>query len=93
MGQQLEITLPEEAKKDSEFELKVTYKSTAESKVFNWVDKDKTKQLTADGTAWEENFINFLTNKIDKIEGSENVSISINGDKPKPIKEIKKKIN
>mgnify|MGYP003669966256 FL=1 len=57
------------------------------------VDKDKTKQLTADGTAWEENFINFLTNKIDKIEGSENVSISINGDKPKPIKEIKKKIN
>ena len=30
------------------------------------VDKDKTKQLTADGTAWEENFINFLTNKIDK---------------------------
>jgi len=42
MGQQLEITLPEEAKKDSEFELKVTYKSTAESKVFNWVDKDKT---------------------------------------------------
>jgi len=57
------------------------------------VDKDKTKQLTADGTAWEENFINFLTNKIDKIKGSENVSISINGDKPKPIKEIKKKIN
>ena len=57
------------------------------------VGKDKTKQLTADGTAWEENFINFLTNKIDKIEGSENVSISINGDKPKPIKEIKKKIN
>ena len=56
-------------------------------------NRTKVKHKRTDGTAWEENFINFLTNKIDKIEGSENVSISINGDKPKPIKEIKKKIN
>ena len=42
MGQMLEIQLPEEVKQDSEFDIKVTYKSTNESKVFNWIDKDKT---------------------------------------------------
>jgi len=36
----LDIALPSEAKQDSEFELKVKYKSTAESKVFNWVAKE-----------------------------------------------------
>ena len=50
--------------------------------------EDKTKQQH--GTARENDFLNFLVNKIGDIE---NVSISINGDKRIPIKDLKKKIN
>ena len=50
-------------------------------------DKDKTKQQQ--GTARENDFLNFLVNKIGDIE---DVSISINGDKRIPIKDLKKKI-
>jgi len=49
--------------------------------------EDKTKQQH--GTARENDFLNFLVNKIGDIE---NVSISINGDKRIPIKDLKKKI-
>ena len=50
-------------------------------------DKDKTKQQQ--GTARENDFLNFLVNKIGDIE---DVSISINGNKRIPIKDLKKKI-
>ena len=49
--------------------------------------EDKTKQQH--GTARENDFLNFLVNKIGDIE---NVSISINGDKRIPVKDLKKKI-
>ena len=51
-------------------------------------DKDKTKQQQ--GVARENDFLNFLVNKIGDIE---DVSISINGSKRIPIKNLKKKIN
>ena len=50
--------------------------------------EDKTKQKH--GTARENDFLNALINKIGDVE---NVSISINGDKRIPIKDLKKKIN
>jgi len=50
-------------------------------------DKDKTKQQQ--GTARENDFLNFLVNKIGDIE---DVSISINGDKRIPIKDLKKRL-
>ena len=50
-------------------------------------DKDKTKQQQ--GVARENDFLNFLVNKIGDIE---DVSISINGNKRIPIKDLKKKI-
>ena len=50
-------------------------------------DKDKTKQQQ--GVARENDFLNFLVNKIGDIE---DVSISINGDKRIPVKDLKKKI-
>jgi hypothetical protein len=50
--------------------------------------EDKTKQQH--GTARENDFLNALINKIGDVE---NVSISINGDKRIPIKDLKKKIN
>ena len=49
---------------------------------------NKTKQHL--GTARENDFLNALINKIGDVE---NVSISINGDKRIPIKDLKKKIN
>jgi hypothetical protein len=48
---------------------------------------NKTKQQQ--GTARENDFINFLINQLGDIE---DVSISINGDKRIPIKDLKKKI-
>ena len=50
--------------------------------------EDKIKQQH--GTARENDFLNALINKIGDVE---NVSISINGDKRIPIKDLKKKIN
>ena len=49
--------------------------------------QDKTKQQQ--GVARENDFINFLINQLGDIE---DVSISINGDKRIPIKDLKKKI-
>jgi len=49
--------------------------------------QDKTKQQQ--GTARENDFTNFLINQLGDIE---DVSISINGDKRIPIKDLKKKI-
>ena len=42
------------------------------------------------GTAHQEQFLNFLINAL---EGSKDVSISIDGNKRIPIKDLKKKIN
>jgi hypothetical protein len=38
----LSITLPEQQKKDAEFDIKVTYKSTKDAKAFRWVEPDQT---------------------------------------------------
>ena len=52
-------------------------------------NKTLVKLKRTDGTARENDFLNFLVNKIGDIE---DVSISINGDKRIPIKDLKKKI-
>ena len=53
-------------------------------------NKTLVKPKRTDGTARENDFLNALINKIGDVE---NVSISINGDKRIPIKDLKKKIN
>ena len=51
--------------------------------------KDKTKQQQG-GAESENEFLNFL---VDKLGDVEDVSISVNGSKRIPIKDLKKKIN
>jgi len=52
--------------------------------------KDKAVPKLKPGTAHQEQFLNFLINAL---EGNKDVSISIDGDKRIPIKDLKKKIN
>ena len=54
------------------------------------LEKDKTVPKLKVGTAHQEQFLNFLINAL---EGSKDVSISIDGNKRIPIKDLKKKIN
>jgi leukotriene-A4 hydrolase len=42
----LSITLPEQQKKDSEFDIKVTYKTTKDAKAFRWIEPDQTTGKT-----------------------------------------------
>ena len=46
IGSQLAITLPEKQKVDSEFNVKVTYKSTKDAKAFRWVPAEQTAGKT-----------------------------------------------
>jgi len=54
------------------------------------LEKDKAVPKLKAGTAHQEQFLNFLINAL---EGSKDVSISIDGNKRIPIKDLKKKIN
>ena len=54
------------------------------------LEKDKAVPKLKVGTAHQEQFLNFLINAL---EGSKDVSISIDGNKRIPIKDLKKKIN
>jgi hypothetical protein len=54
------------------------------------LEKDKAVPKLKAGTAHQEQFLNFLINSLGDIE---DVSISIDGNKRIPIKDLKKKIN
>ena len=54
------------------------------------LEKDKTVPKLKPGTAHQEQFLNFLINSLGNIK---DVSISIDGNKRIPIKDLKKKIN
>ena len=54
------------------------------------VGKEKAKPKIKVGEAHQQEFINFLTKALGNIE---DVSISIDGDKRIPIKDLKKKLN
>jgi len=54
------------------------------------LEKDKTVPKLKPGTAHQDEFLNFLINSLGDIK---DVSISIEGNKRIPIKDLKKKIN
>ena len=54
------------------------------------LEKDKTVPKLKPGQAHQDNFLNFLINSLGDIK---DVSISIEGNKRIPIKDLKKKIN
>ena len=54
------------------------------------LEKDKAVPKLKPGQAHQDNFLNFLINALGD---SKDVSISIDGDKRIPIKDLKKKIN
>ena len=54
------------------------------------LEKDKTVPKLKPGTAHQDEFLNFLINSLGNIK---DVSISIEGNKRIPIKDLKKKIN
>ena len=54
------------------------------------LEKDKAVPKLKAGTAHQEQFLNFLINSLGDIK---DVSISIDGNKRVPIKDLKKKIN
>jgi len=82
------IKLMEEGEIDDSYNIRGDDVASSRSRGGN-KKKDKTKQQQG-GAESENEFLNFL---VDKLGDVEDVSISINGSKRIPIKNLKKKIN
>jgi|TARA_R110000824_G_scaffold305131_1_gene492959 hypothetical protein len=82
------IKLMEEGEIDDSYNIRGDDVASSRSRGGN-KKKDKTKQQQG-GAESENEFLNFL---VDKLGDVEDVSISVNGSKRIPIKDLKKKIN
>ena len=82
------IKLMEEGEIDDSYNIRGDDVASSRSRTGN-KKKDKTKQQQG-GAESENEFLNFL---VDKLGDVEDVSISVNGSKRIPIKDLKKKIN
>ena len=82
------IKLMEEGEIDDSYNIRGDDVASSRSRGGN-KKKDKTKQQQG-GAESENEFLNFL---VDKLGDVEDVSISVNGSKRVPIKNLKKKIN
>ena len=82
------IKLMEEGEIDDSYNIRGDDVASSRSRGGN-KKKDKTKQQQG-GADSENEFLNFL---VDKLGDVEDVSISVNGSKRIPIKDLKKKIN
>ena len=82
------IKLMEEGEIDDSYNIRGDDVASSRSRGGN-KKKDKTKQQRG-GAESENEFLNFL---VDKLGDVEDVSISVNGSKRIPIKDLKKKIN
>lgn len=82
------IKLMEEGEIDDSYNIRGDDVASSRSRTGN-KKKDKTKQQQG-GAESENDLLNFL---VDKIGDVEDVSISVNGSKRIPIKNLKKKIN
>jgi len=80
------IKLMEKGEVDDSYNMRGDNVASSRSRL----EKDKAVPKLKAGTAHQEQFLNFLINALGD---SKDVSISIDGDKRIPIKDLKKKIN
>ena len=80
------IKLMEKGEIDDSYNMRGDIVASSRSRL----EKDKTVPKLKPGQAHQDNFLNFLINSLGDIK---DVSISIEGNKRIPIKDLKKKIN